>query len=134
MSQIPTLSDEQLLKAKQESNDYNNDPFEHRFKRISFTNINNTDENIWFEVYPPEVSNLIEQEFRKFAVYGNPTDFWISSTEKIDFLVWKHFNDSTHEAQPNSSFRLHHESVEVDSDEIWQYSQTRLYLRSGSFY
>ncbi|EFC36777.1 predicted protein [Naegleria gruberi] len=99
--------------------DYTKDPFEERYQQFSMSRPNPSpttrydkwiQEEIWFETFTPEESNKIEQEFRKFIVYGNPESFAISPSEIIDFSYWKLFHDSNHPTNPNSVITLHRKS------------------------
>ncbi|KAF0979228.1 hypothetical protein FDP41_001571 [Naegleria fowleri] len=107
---------------------YNTDPTEDRYKLVSLKNVHDTIEHIWFEAYPPEISNKIEQMFRGFVIYGNPIEFWLSNTEKIDFDAWRHINDSSHASEPGQSFRLHRDSFDhsYPNEEVSKSAITRL--------
>ncbi|KAG2379332.1 hypothetical protein C9374_007471 [Naegleria lovaniensis] len=101
---------------------------EDRYKLVTLKNVYGTLEQIWFEAYPPEISNKIEQMFRGFVTYGNPIEFWISNTEKIDFDSWRHMNDTTHASEPGKSFRLHRDTFDYSypGEEVAKTAITRL--------
>ncbi|EFC36797.1 hypothetical protein NAEGRDRAFT_82124 [Naegleria gruberi] len=99
-----------------DNKDYTKDPFEERYQKFSMSRPNPNSQNIydkwvqeeiWFEAFTPEESNKIEQEFRKFIVYGNPESFAISGSELIDFSYWRLFLDSNHPTHPNTAAALH---------------------------
>ena len=74
-----------------------------------------------FQEFPPEISNRIEAEYRKFIAYGEPVEFNLSKTERIDFELFRQVNSATHEQYPNMSLLLSREesrdSHYFDSDE-----------------
>ena len=74
---------------------------------LSLHGNNTRDAETLFEKYAPEQSNLIEQAFRKCVFYGQSYEFWISSTEKINFDNWTHTYTENHPLYPNKISRLH---------------------------